>query len=83
VYFHFPSDLIVILTIASGVAVGIAVLAFFTIREGERKKRLIRESPTPPPPLGFDSHDCPGCGRPLTFIAQYNRWYCYDCKDYP
>jgi sporulation protein YlmC with PRC-barrel domain len=25
---------------------------------------------------------CPTCGGPLTFIAQYQRWYCYKDKKY-
>jgi sporulation protein YlmC with PRC-barrel domain len=25
---------------------------------------------------------CPTCGGPLTYIAQYQRWYCYKDKKY-
>lgn len=25
---------------------------------------------------------CPNCGNKLSFIKQYNRWYCYRCKAY-
>ncbi len=25
---------------------------------------------------------CPTCGRPLTWIPQYQRWYCYNDKKY-
>lgn len=25
---------------------------------------------------------CPTCGKPLTFIDQYQRWYCYNCARY-
>ena len=25
---------------------------------------------------------CPYCGQPLTYIHQYNRWYCYNCQEY-
>jgi sporulation protein YlmC with PRC-barrel domain len=25
---------------------------------------------------------CPYCGRPATWIPQYQRWYCYHCKRY-
>ena len=25
---------------------------------------------------------CPSCGGPLTFVTEYNRWYCYNCKKY-
>lgn len=25
---------------------------------------------------------CPTCGKPLTYIEQYKRWYCYNCGKY-
>jgi hypothetical protein len=25
---------------------------------------------------------CPTCGKPLTWIPQYQRWYCYNDKKY-
>jgi hypothetical protein len=25
---------------------------------------------------------CPTCGKPLTWINEYNRWYCYNCQKY-
>jgi len=28
------------------------------------------------------SYPCPVCHNPLTWIAQYNAWYCYACKQY-
>ncbi|MGE5556053.1 MAG: PRC-barrel domain-containing protein [Methanocella sp.] len=31
---------------------------------------------TQTPPL------CPSCGKPLTWIPQYQRWYCYNDKKY-
>jgi hypothetical protein len=37
-------------------------------------------NPHPPPPLPM--YTCPTCGEPLTFIQQYNRWYCYKDKKY-
>jgi len=39
--------------------------------------------PPPPPPPPQAAQTCPTCGKPLTFIQQYNRWYCYNCKKYP
>ncbi len=32
----------------------------------------------PPPP----SDICPNCRHVLTFIEQYNAWYCFNCKEY-
>lgn len=28
------------------------------------------------------SQKCPKCNGPLTYVPQYNRWYCYYCKTY-
>lgn len=25
---------------------------------------------------------CPSCGKKATWIQQYKRWYCYNCKKY-
>lgn len=25
---------------------------------------------------------CPTCGRPATYVAEYERWYCYNCQRY-
>jgi ribosomal protein S27AE len=27
-------------------------------------------------------HPCPKCGRELTYISLYRRWYCYSCRAY-
>jgi len=32
----------------------------------------------PPPPSSL----CSTCGRPLTYVQQYQRWYCENCKKY-
>ncbi|MEM2961115.1 MAG: hypothetical protein QXU67_05870 [Candidatus Bathyarchaeia archaeon] len=40
-------------------------------------------APTPPmPPSAPPAPSCPTCGQPLTFVAQYNRWYCQNEKKY-
>jgi len=28
------------------------------------------------------AYGCPTCGRPLVYVSQYQRWYCYACKKY-
>ena len=28
------------------------------------------------------THICPICKGPLTFVKQYQRWYCYKCQKY-
>ena len=37
----------------------------------------------PPPPTGAQAAPfCGTCGKPTTYIPQYGRYYCYDCKQY-
>jgi hypothetical protein len=36
----------------------------------------------PPPPPDFAPPTCPICGGQLTWIAQYQRWYCYKDQRY-
>jgi predicted lysophospholipase L1 biosynthesis ABC-type transport system permease subunit len=43
----------------------------------------ISRVPSPPPPPSAEANVCPTCGQPLTFVQQYNRWYCPNCKKYP
>jgi hypothetical protein len=43
---------------------------------------LIRkEIPSPPPPPQQVFY-CTNCGKPMSFIEQYKRWYCSNCKIY-
>jgi len=51
----------------------------FTMPSIFNLSRIRRE---PPPPPGPPAQVCPTCGRPMTFIQQYNRWYCPNCKKY-
>jgi hypothetical protein len=44
---------------------------------------ISRISRAPPPPPPSATQMCPTCGQPLTFVQQYNRWYCQNCKKYP
>jgi len=40
----------------------------------------------PPPPVSPQAYTppaCQTCGGPLTFVTEYNRWYCQNCKKYP
>ena len=40
------------------------------------------EAASPPPPPSFSVPTCPTCGEPLSYIQQYQRWYCYKEKKY-
>jgi hypothetical protein len=36
----------------------------------------------PPPPPDFAAPICPTCGQTLSYIEQYQRWYCYRDQKY-
>jgi hypothetical protein len=38
--------------------------------------------PPPPPEIVQQTQTCPRCGKPLKYIEQYQRWYCYECQQY-
>jgi hypothetical protein len=42
----------------------------------------VSRAPPPPPPTAA-AQLCPTCGKPLTFVQQYKRWYCPNCRKYP
>jgi hypothetical protein len=44
----------------------------------------VSRAPTapPPPPPEAAAQACPTCGQPMTFVQQYGRSYCYNCKKY-
>jgi len=37
---------------------------------------------TPTPTTPTEKKICPYCGKPATWIPQYKRWYCYNCRRY-
>lgn len=38
--------------------------------------------PLPPPPPPPPAYTCPTCGRELSYIEEYQAWYCYTCQRY-
>jgi uncharacterized membrane protein len=58
------------LLLLGGLLVLIVVAAFLALR---------RRPKYPPPPPG---NPCPNCNKPMTFVKEYDRWYCYNCKEY-
>jgi len=32
--------------------------------------------------INENSPSCPYCDNPLTYIPEYDRWYCYNCREY-
>ncbi|MEM2424864.1 MAG: PRC-barrel domain-containing protein [Candidatus Bathyarchaeia archaeon] len=45
-------------------------------------KQRPAQAPAAQQPQQAQANICPTCGGPLTWIPQYQRWYCYKCKKY-
>jgi isoleucyl-tRNA synthetase len=46
----------------------------------EEEERAAEEVPKAPPEE--PERACDACGKALTYIDEYKRWYCYECKTY-
>ena len=51
-------------------------------KSGQTQAANTQQSTQQQPAAQAQSQTCPTCGGPLTFIPQYNRWYCYKDKKY-
>jgi len=62
----------VILGIIGGIIMLVGIILYFS------RKKQVQQPPPPPPP----QYTCNSCQKPLTFVYQYQRWYCENCKKY-
>jgi len=54
----------------------ICIMGISALRRDYRAKVERREPSPPPPPASSSTPTCPTCGGQLTFVPQYQRWYC-------
>jgi hypothetical protein len=55
----------------------ICVMGISALRRDYRTRVQTKGSSPPPPPLAnATTPTCPTCGGALTFVQQYQRWYC-------
>ncbi|MCW4029744.1 MAG: PRC-barrel domain-containing protein [Candidatus Bathyarchaeota archaeon] len=58
---------------------------FVVVKPQAVKQQFVQPQATAQPAQPAQSASaqaCPTCGKPLTWIAQYNRWYCYNEQKY-
>jgi hypothetical protein len=70
-----PASILVAVEIIGSFVLGV-VITYVALRRRGR-----RTAPTIAPQVqhaGF----CPTCGKQLTWIQEYSRWYCYNCQKY-
>jgi hypothetical protein len=54
----------------------ICIMGVSALRRDYRARVQRREPSPPPPPPSGTAPTCPTCGGALTFVQQYQRWYC-------
>jgi hypothetical protein len=70
-----PAGILVPLEIAGSFVLGV-LIAYLVYRRRGRAATLT--APTQAQQVSY----CSTCGKPLTWIPQYSRWYCYNCQKY-
>ena len=59
-----------VIAVFNGIVYSIIAWLIFTFAEKARK------------PPAQAAYYCTNCGKPLTYIKQYGRWYCENCRTY-
>ncbi len=64
-----------------------AIIYYFTrekvpVQELHTYAMPVQPSPAYGAPAPGNAPACPRCGRPATWVAQYNRWYCNTDQQY-
>jgi sporulation protein YlmC with PRC-barrel domain len=54
----------------------------FVILKPAAQAATVVQPAQPAQPVQAAQPMCPTCGRPLTYIKEYQRWYCYNDKKY-
>jgi len=55
---------------------------FVILKSSATQTQSFSAQPTMQQPQQTQTPTCPTCGGPLTYIQQYQRWYCYKDKKY-
>ena len=70
-----PAQALGTIELAGSFIVGV-VVAYFLFRR--RQRITVSAIPVQAPQVGY----CSTCGRQLTWIPEYGRWYCFSCQKY-
>ena len=70
-----PAGVLTIIEVVGSFILGVLVAWLILRRRGKRVSSVV-----PPQPQGASY--CATCGKPLTWISQYSRWYCSACQKY-
>jgi hypothetical protein len=65
---------LVLMIVGGAILAAIIIIALILYARRLRQRQL----PAPPPP----QQNCEACGKPLSYIEQYQRYYCFECQTY-
>lgn len=84
VWMELGSMLLVVLAMLGVIVFGAAFQLIGIKEEEERRKasKVAAAAQSPPAVPAVPGRMCPSCGGALTYIPEYNRFYCYKCQKY-
>lgn len=80
IYYHgtMPGVFLILGFVFFGVSILLESVAFEKVADENSNPAKIPYLPPPPASL----HLCPTCKKSLTFIKEYDAWFCFNCKEY-
>jgi len=70
-----PASILGAIQLIGSFVLGVLITYFVLRRRGKARVPAV-------PTLAAHVSYCPTCGKPLTWINEYSRWYCYTCRKY-
>ena len=75
-------DMMIVVLIMFAIMVFGAAAQITMHRDEQRRKNAMLAAGAAPMAPAAVGRTCPKCGGPLTYIPEYNRYYCYKCQRY-
>lgn len=76
------TDMTIVVLVMFGTMVFGAAFQMSVIKEQKASRTMAVSGPTAPVAPPAPGRMCPKCGGPLTYVPEYNRYYCHKCQVY-
>jgi hypothetical protein len=76
------TDMMIVVLVMLGTMVFGAAFQLVAIKEQKEAKTVRAAAAAAPAAPAMPGRACPRCGGPLSYIPEYNRYYCHKCQQY-
>ena len=76
------TDMMIVVMVMLGTMVFGAAFQLVAIKEQREAKAVRAAAASAPAAPAMPGRACPRCGGPLTYVPEYNRYYCHRCQQY-